>query len=52
MLNAAKPSLLLDIDVQFHGVETMSSRQYRHTWISRIIDHASVSCSWGTYPTI
>ena len=40
-LNAAKFLLLLDIDAQFSGVETMDSRQYRHTWVSGIIDLTS-----------
>lgn len=51
-LNAAKPSLLLDIDPQFQGSGMMDPRQDRHTWVSVIIDFASASPSQGTCRTI
>ena len=35
---AAMSSLQLGINVQSSGVETMDSRQYRHTWVSGMIE--------------
>ena len=47
-LNTANFLLLLEINVQFSGVEMMQLRQYRHTWVSGIIDPASSSEFLGT----
>ena len=41
-LNATRSSLhVSDINVQFSGVDTMDSRQYRHTWVNVKIGLAS-----------
>ena len=48
-LNAATSSNELDINVQFSGVETMDSRQYRHTRVNRNIALASRACQGRTY---
>ena len=48
-LNAATRSHEPDINVQFSGVDTMDSRQYRHTWVRGTIGLALQSCQSRTY---
>lgn len=48
-LTAAMSSFKVDTNVQFLGVETMDSRQYRHTWVIGTIGNASSFQSWRRY---
>ena len=42
-LNFVRPLLLLDINVQFSGAETIEFRQYWHTCANGMIDLASTA---------
>ena len=51
-LNFAKPIRSLDTNVQFPGVETMDSRQCRHTWVNGMIHLVSTESSSNKHRTI
>lgn len=47
-LNVASPLLLLDINVQISGADTIDVRQYRHTCVDGMIDFTSSALLSGT----